>query len=100
MRILPIHGSVPKNQENITKTVRTVVTQQKFVVNPVDSHRSEVILLFYELERIVRWVQQTLRVQALEVDNFKAPRTTDAQLGLQEVDGARLDRDVEFLQIR
>ena len=53
-----------------------------------------------ELEVGIRWIQKSLSVEGLEVDDLEPFRASDAESRLEEVDRTRFGRDVELLRKR
>lgn len=76
----------------------TVITKQKLVIYPVDSHRPKVFSFPYKVKGSVGWIEKSLRIKTLEVDNLEAFRAPYTELRFQEVDRARLHGNVEFLR--
>lgn len=80
--------------------VRTFVAQQKLVLDPIYRHRLRLRIVrppSHEIEALVPRIEQSLRVERLGVDDLEPVHARDAELRLEEVDRARLDRDVKLL---
>lgn len=82
------------------RTQRTIVAQQKLILNAVDRYglwSSIIPSPPDKVKRFVARIKQALRVQRIRVDDLEPVHARDTQLCAQEVDRARLHRNVEFL---
>ena len=70
------------------RVVRTIVTEKELVIYSIDRKRPQVLPLMHEFKRLISWVEQTLRIERVEIDDLEAVRAPDAQLRLQEVNRA------------
>lgn len=64
----------------------TVITKEKLVVYPVNSHRPKIFSFPYKVKRGVGWIEKSLSIKTLEVDDLEPFRAPYAELRFQEVD--------------
>ena len=74
------------------------VIEQELAVQALDMDRFRLLLARHEVQRSVRLVEQRLGLERLQADDLEAAGTGNTQLGLEEVDGGGLGRDVELLR--
>jgi hypothetical protein len=75
MRIL----SQDVSQERSGATCRpTIIAEQKVVIYAVNCHRPQVLPLPDKFERLVRRVQQPLRLERLQINDLEALRAPNA----------------------
>lgn len=82
----------------VDKERELAVVEQELAVEALDVDRSHVLLARDEVERGVGLVEEGLRFEGLEGDDFEAAGAGDAELGLEEVDGRGFGGDVEFFE--
>ena len=74
------------------------VIEQELAIQTLDMDRFRLLLARHEVQRRVRLVEQRLGLERLQTDDLEAAGTGNTQLGLEEVDGGGLGRDVELLR--
>lgn len=97
-RNLPIRSRSPPIAIHVKRVV--AVVEQELAVETVDCYGLDVFLLHVQVEGGVGRVEEGLRFEGLERDNFEAAGTADAEFGFEEVDGGGFGGDVEFLPSR
>ena len=84
--------SIAVDEEGIVR-----VTKQELATHAFDMNWSDVFFANDKVERRIGLVEQRLRLQCLETDNFESARAANAELGAQEMYRRRFGRDVELL---
>lgn len=92
----PVRSCAPAIAVDEERELRVV--EQELAVETLDVDGANVLLPRDEVERRVGLVEERLRLQGLERDDFEATSAGDAELRLKEVDGRGFSRDVEFLE--
>jgi hypothetical protein len=64
----------------------TVITKEKLIVYPIDSHRPKIFSFPYKVKGGVSWIEKSLCIKTLKVDNLEPFRAPYAELRFQEVD--------------
>lgn len=64
----------------------TVITEKELIVYPVYSHRPKIFSFPYKVKRGVGWIEKSLSIKTLKVDDLEPFRAPYAELRFQEVD--------------
>lgn len=83
-RDLPVRTRPPAVAVDKEREVR--VAEQELGLKALDMDRLDVLALCNKVERGIGLVQERLRLESLEGDDFEAFGTTNAKLGAEEVD--------------
>lgn len=78
----------------------TIVAEQELSLDAVDRNRTRRLSLLHKVEGRVGGIEETLRVERLQVDDLEALGAADAKLRLEKVNRAGFRRNVEFLRVR
>lgn len=64
---------------------RTIVTQEEVAVDSVNRDGSSSLALLNEVERAVGWIEETLSIESLQVDDLEALGRADAEFRFEEM---------------
>ena len=77
---------------------KVAITKQEVSIDALNVYWLQVLLERDEIERGIGLIEQWLRNQSVECDDFESARATDTERGAKEVNGIRLSRDIENLK--
>lgn len=75
----------------------TPVTQQELAVDTIYRHRAHIVPLEHKVQRRIMWIEQSLRIECLEIDDLETLRAPNTQSRAQEMYRARLHGYIELL---